>query len=51
MIALRHRLAHGYFAVDYAILHRIASELLPPLLPRLAEVIAAEGADRLGPQH
>ena len=46
MIALRHRLAHGYFAIDHAILHRIASELLPPLLPRLAEVVAWEGADR-----
>ena len=46
MIALRHRLAHGYFGVDHAILHRIASELLPPLLPRLAEVVAWEGADR-----
>lgn len=50
MIALRHRPAHGYFAVDYAILHRVASQLLPSLLPRLAEVVTLEGADRTSRQ-
>ena len=46
MVAVRNRLAHGYFTVDHAVLHRIAAELLPPLLPRLAEVAALEGADQ-----
>lgn len=38
MIGLRNRLAHGYFSVDPDVLYKIASELLPSLLPRLREV-------------
>ena len=46
MTALRNRLAHAYFAVDHAVLHRVAAEFLPPLLPRLREIVDLEGADR-----
>jgi uncharacterized protein with HEPN domain len=46
MTALRKRLAHAYFGTDHAVLHRIASELLPPMLPHLHEMVAQEGADR-----
>jgi uncharacterized protein with HEPN domain len=42
MIGLRHRLAHAYFGTDPAILHRVARELLPPLMPRLREINEAE---------
>jgi uncharacterized protein with HEPN domain len=44
MAALRHRLAHAYFGIDHAILHRIATELLPPLMPRLREIATTEAA-------
>jgi uncharacterized protein with HEPN domain len=47
MIAVRHRVAHAYFQVDVAILHRTARDLLPALVPALErmrdEVAAAEG--------
>ena len=46
MGALRNRLAHAYFGIDHALLHRIAGELLPPMLARLREIIREEGADR-----
>jgi uncharacterized protein with HEPN domain len=44
MSGLRNRLAHAYFGIDHVLLHRVASELLPPLLPRLRDVAALEGA-------
>jgi uncharacterized protein with HEPN domain len=49
MTAVRNRLAHAYFGTDHAVLHRIASELLPAMLPRLHEIAAQEGADRQSP--
>jgi uncharacterized protein with HEPN domain len=49
MAAVRNRLAHAYFGTDHAVLHRIASELLPAMLPRPREIAAQEGADRPSP--
>jgi uncharacterized protein with HEPN domain len=46
MIGTRHRLAHGYFATELAILHRIAQVHLPPLLARLRQLAMEAGADR-----
>jgi uncharacterized protein with HEPN domain len=43
MIAVRNRVAHGYFAVDVAILHDTARNLLPHLQQALAAVAAEEG--------
>jgi uncharacterized protein with HEPN domain len=45
MIGTRHRLAHGYFATELAILHRIAQVHLPPLLARLRRLAVEAGAD------
>jgi uncharacterized protein with HEPN domain len=44
MIGARNRLAHGYFALDHALLWRTAREAIPPLLPRLQEIARLEGA-------
>ena len=49
MAAVRNRLAHAYFGTDHAVLHRIASELLPAMLPRPREIAAQDGADRPSP--
>jgi uncharacterized protein with HEPN domain len=46
MIGARHRLAHGYFALDHALLWRTAREVIPATLPRLREIVRLEGADR-----
>ena len=48
MVGLRNRLAHGYFSVDPAVLHKVASEILPSLLTRLREVSGLEGK-QVGP--
>ena len=45
MIGTRHRLAHGYFATELAILHRIAQVHLPPLLVRLRQLVVEAGAE------
>jgi uncharacterized protein with HEPN domain len=42
MRGIRNRLAHGYFAVDMSILVATAREDLPPLIPRLRHLVAAE---------
>jgi uncharacterized protein with HEPN domain len=46
MIGARHRLVHGYFALDRALLWRTAREVIPATLPRLREIVRLEGADR-----
>jgi uncharacterized protein with HEPN domain len=46
MTALRNRLAHGYFSIDFEVLYRIAVEILPEQMPRLREIVTLEGADR-----
>ncbi|HET6469280.1 MAG TPA: HepT-like ribonuclease domain-containing protein, partial [Geminicoccaceae bacterium] len=46
MIGARHRLAHGYFALDRALLWRTAREVIPATLPRLHEIVRLEAADR-----
>jgi uncharacterized protein with HEPN domain len=48
MIAVRHRVAHAYFAVDVAILYRTARDLLPPLLPVLRQALDEVAAEETG---
>ena len=38
-ISTRNRLIHGYDVVRLDILHEIVSEELPPLIPRLREIV------------
>lgn len=42
IVAMRNRLAHGYFDIDTGIVWRTASEEIPALLPRLRELVASE---------
>ncbi len=49
MIGARHRLAHGYFALDHALLWRTAREVVPAMLPRLREIARLEGASGPAP--
>ena len=42
MRGIRNRLVHGYFAVDMSILVATARLDLPPLIPRLRHLVAAE---------
>lgn len=44
MIAVRNRIAHGYFGVDDAILFATIEQDLKPLLPRLEALARAHGA-------
>lgn len=40
MAATRNRLIHGYFDVDFDIVWAIVAVDLPPLIPRLHEIVA-----------
>lgn len=42
MIAVRNRVAHAYFAVDVAILHCTARDLLLPILRQALQEVTAE---------
>lgn len=41
MIAVRNRIAHGYYDVDYQIMWDIISQELPPLLPKLKAILSS----------
>ena len=40
MAAMRNRLAHGYFSVDYEAVWAAARENLPPLRPRIQDLLS-----------
>ena len=44
MIALRNRLIHGYFVVDYEIVWDIVTNELPPLRKHLEEILEESGS-------
>jgi uncharacterized protein with HEPN domain len=44
IVSLRHRLIHGYDAVDLDILWEILTKDLPPLVSELEKIISAQGA-------
>lgn len=44
MIAVRNRIAHGYFNIDDAILFTTIGRDLKPLLPKLEALARAHGA-------
>jgi uncharacterized protein with HEPN domain len=42
MAGMRDRLSHGYFGIDFDIVWKTATGLIPALLPQLADVLAEE---------
>jgi uncharacterized protein with HEPN domain len=39
---MRDRLSHGYFGIDFDIVWKTATELIPALLPQLVDTLAEE---------
>jgi uncharacterized protein with HEPN domain len=42
MAGMRDRLSRGYFGIDYDIVWKTATQLIPALLPQLADVLGEE---------
>ena len=45
-IAMRNRIAHAYFDIDYDVIWSTATKELPPLLPLLSAALAADPPKR-----